>query len=327
MIRPSPELLAVSRRWHDAVPGRDGKQLQSLLQNFLSDSDYLRFVGTADGELWSGAPVRKAIGAFFDVIPPGTRGEETFAEAFEADGVGWSCFTHRIWFGHRPDDPVEMRTTLVFVLEDGAWKIVQRHASVPTPNMDLMGTEQTAIADLVAAAQEGFALGQREGFASVMFTDIVNSSRLASAMGDRLWTAEIARHFATLRKIVEEGGGQFVKSLGDGTMSSFGSASQALRAAKEIQLATTKDIDGPDIALRIGLHTGDVVQSDEDFFGSVVNKAARITAVAGPGEVAASDVTRATLGDMAEFAFAGPQTVKLRGFAGDHVLYKLEWQT
>lgn len=320
MIQPSPELLAVSRRWHRAILNGNAKELP----NFLSDRDYLRFVGTAEGELWSGAPVRKAIGDFFAAIPSGTHGEETFAEAFEGDGIGWSCFTHRIRFGHNPDDPVEIRTTLIFALEDGAWKIVQRHASVPIPNVELMGTEQSAIADLVKAAQDGFTLGQREGLASVMFTDIVNSSRLASAMGDRLWSAEMTRHFAALRGIVEAGGGQFVKSLGDGTMSSFPSVRAALRAAARMQEAMQADTDGPAIQLRIGIHTGEVVQTEEDFFGTVVNKAARVAATAGAGEIAVSEETHGLAGTGAGFRFRDPVRVALKGFEGEHLIYRLE---
>ncbi len=319
MIRPSPEILAVSRRWYNAVPHDE-----NVLRNLLSDRNHLRFVGTADGEVWSGGAVRDGIGEFFGVIPAVLKYEETFAEAYENGETGWSCFTHDIVFANQPDRPFCFRTTLIFALEDGAWKIVQRHASVPISNMELMKTEQTAIADLVAAAQEGFALDQREGLATIMFTDIVNSSGLAAAMGDRLWTAEIARHFGTLRDIIEGGGGQFVKSLGDGTMSSFPAPNQALQAAQSI-LRTIAQSDGPAISLRIGIHSGDVVQSEDDFFGTVVNKAARIAAMAEPGTILVSDATRA-LGEASDMRFGPPETVSLRGLEGEHQIHRLEWR-
>ena len=318
MIKPSPELLAVSRRWIDAIQHKR----ENEIRNILSDHGHLRFVGTGDGELWAGDVVREGIGAFFRAIPPLIKHTETFAEAFENGETGWSCLTHELVFAEQPDRTHYVRTTLIFALEDGVWKIVHRHGSVPTPNVDFIGTEQNAIADLVAAARQGFSLDQREGFASIMFTDIVNSSRLASVMGDRLWSSEVSRHFSTLRKSIEESHGQFVKSLGDGTMSSFAEPAQALHAAQAIMKAT-ENSDGPAIALRIGVHTGNVVQTNDDFFGTVVNKAARIAALAAPGEIRVSDATREMVGKVRQYRFADTVSVKLAGLEGEHIVHRL----
>lgn len=318
MSRPSPEVLAVSRRWIDAIQFRRGTELRNL----LSDRDHLRFVGTGEGELWSGNAVRDGIGEFFGSNPDFLKHEETFAEAYENGDTGWSCLTHDITLVNQPDRTFHVRTTLILALEDGVWRIVHRHGSVPIPNVEFVGHEQAAIADLVSAAREGFALDQREGHASIMFTDIVNSSRLASVMGDRLWSSEVARHFKALRSCIEAAGGQFVKSLGDGTMSSFPEPAAALRAARSI-LETTEKSDGPAIALRIGIHTGPVVQTSDDFFGSVVNKAARITALAAPGEIRISDATRAQTGDAGSFRFLEEISVPLEGFEGEHIVYRV----
>ena len=319
MIRPSLELLAVSRRWIDAIQYRR----QNELSNLLSDQSHLRFVGTGEDELWAGEAVRKGVGKFFGAIPPLLKHNETFAEAYENGETGWSCFVHELVFVDQPERTFCVRTTLIFALEDGVWKIVHRHGSVPIPNIEFTGVEQNAIADLVAVAQENFSLDQRDGFASIMFTDIVNSSRLASVMGDRLWSSEIARHFGALRKCIEASEGQFVKSLGDGTMSSFPEPARALHAARAI-LQATRQSEGPAIALRIGIHTGNVVQTQDDFFGTVVNKAARITALAAPGEIQVSEATRRMLGDSRDFRFASATSVQLEGFEGEHLIHRLE---
>ena len=318
MTRPSPEVLAVSRRWMDAV----WSKRKNEMRNLLSDRDHLRFVGTAEDELWAGDVVREGIGEFFGVIPQFLKHDETFAEAYENGETGWSCFTHDVVFVDQPDRTFHVRNTLILALEDGVWKIVHRHGSVPIPNIEFTGTEQNAIADLVAAAQKDFSLNQQTGFASIMFTDIVNSSRIASAMGDRLWSSEIARHFTELRKIIEDADGQFVKSLGDGTMSSFPEPAQALRAAQTILQATGQS-DGPAIALRIGIHTGNVVQTSDDFFGTVVNKAARIAALAAPGEIRVSDATHKIVGETHDFRFTNMTSVQLEGFEGEHIIYGL----
>ena len=321
MTTPSPELLAVSRRWYDAIVTRH----PSELQNFLSPGAHLRFVGSAEDEHWLGPAVRQAIGDHFHEVPELIRKEELEGEAFENGAVGWSFFAHRFWFENRPDTPVTFRTTLVFTLEDGSWKIIQRHASVPTPNEVIIGNEHKAIQALSEAALQGFALGQREGLASVMFTDIVDSSTLANALGDQVWSARIGDHFARLRRVVETHDGQFVKSLGDGTLSSFSSAKAALSAATEIQQAMARQSAEPHLQLRIGIHTGDVVQSDDDFFGNVVNKAARITAIAAPGEIRVSDITRAMVGGASGFTFSAPLLSPLKGFEGEHATHALDW--
>ena len=193
-------------------------------------------------------------------------------------------------------------------------------------NMEFTGTEQTAIADLVEAAKEGFALDQTEGLASIMFTDIVGSSALASTVGDRGWSDIIGQHFAQLREIIEHHDGQFVKSLGDGAMSSFASAHQALKAATAIQSALRERRQEPRLAVRIGLHTGDVVQSEDDFFGSVVNKAARITSRSGSGEIWVSDATKLMIGETSTFRFSNSKTVMLKGFEDEHLIHRLEDQ-
>lgn len=322
MITKSPELLAISRRWYTAVVTRS----ETELRNFLSEGSELRFVGSAEGELWLGPAVREGIGKHFNEVPGVLKKEELIGEAFETGTTGWSFFAHRFWFEEIPE-PFEFRTTLIFTLKNGSWKIIHRHASLPTPNETSIGHKHAAIQNLLEAAQDGFKLGQTEGLASIMFTDIVNSSPIASAIGDREWSGIVATHFDDLRVAIEAQGGQFVKSLGDGTMSSFASARSALTAAKIIQERLTIQVKEPKINLRIGIHTGDVVHSGEDFFGTVVNKAARITAVAGAGEIYLSDITQAVVGSGPDFAFSAPTTVTLKGLEGDHRVVFLKWNS
>ena len=322
MIAASPELMAVARRWFRLVRNRDF----SALPDLLSQSEALRFIGTSDGESYDGAAVRAGIADYLGEIPGFVDFVETEAEAFECGDTGWAAFTHRITFENRPDVPMTYRNTLVFVLEKGSWKIVQRHGSNPVANIEVLGTPQLAIQALIDAAQQGFALDQREGLASVMFTDIAGSSALAAALGDRAWSPIVTRHFAEVRRNVEAAGGQFVKSLGDGTLSSFPSARAALGAAGDLQRALAARTTEPHLAVRIGLHTGDVVQTQDDFFGNVVNKAARITAMAEPATVLVSDVTRAMVGGDTGYGFTDMGRIELKGLGGDHRIFRLDWR-
>ncbi|WP_241484059.1 adenylate/guanylate cyclase domain-containing protein [Ruegeria sp. ANG-R] len=322
-MTPSSELLAVSRRWFKT--NLEGGQYTP--RNFLSDSDFLRLLGTAPGENWSGDDVREAAAEFFQETPDVLHYEESFAEAFEDGDIGWSLFIHKVTWAGRADRPVEIRDTLIFYLEDGSWRIIHRHGSVPMANQEMMGKEQTGIAELAEAARHGTSIEQTEGLASIMFTDVVASSVLANTLGDRAWSAKVNSHFKKLRQIIESSGGQFVKSLGDGTMSSFSSARSALSAAAEIQQTLAQESEEPRLAARIGIHAGDVVQASEDFFGTVVNVAARIAAEADRGEIFVSDVTRWLVGDDPELRFETLGSYDLQGQPERSVLHSLDWRS
>jgi len=322
MIRPSPELLAVSRRWFEAIRTKN----IGALRDYLSTADELRFIGTGENEFWNGRAVRDGISGFFKELPAPEVWEELEGEAYENGESGWSSFVHKIQFAGLANADIH-RTVLVFVLERGAWKIVNRHASVSVPNIDLVGTEQLAIQQLVDAVREdGPELTQTEGLASVLFTDIEGSTALAEALGDQRWSVLIDSHFQIVAGIVQKHRGQFVKSLGDGTLSIFPSANEALMAALKIQEAVAAAPEEPRLGLRIGIHTGDVVQSRGDFFGTVVNKAARITTAASASEILVSDVTRAMVGGTTVFRFTDTVSKQFRGLEGQHVIHRLEWQ-
>lgn len=321
MIRPSPELLAVARRWYRAIRERDG----ATMRNLLSESEHLRFMGTARDELWSGQVVREGVVDHYNEMPAVLKSEELHAEAFESGEIGWALFDGLHYFEGLAE-PRQIRATLIFAIESGSWKIIQRHTSIPIPNQQVFGYEHKAFDALVAAAREGFKVDQTEGMATIMFTDIANSSRLAEALGDRIWAGAVRAHLDLVAEIIRENGGQLVKSLGDGTMSSFSSAASALRAATQIQRRNRATGREPRLRVRIGVHSGDVIQTADDFFGTVVNKAARIASAAGPGEILASDATRLMAGPD-RFAFETGQTAALRGLPGDHLVHHLAWRT
>lgn len=320
MIRPSPEIEAMARRWFEAGGNRDADTLRHL----LSEDDRLRFVGTSTDELWTGQGVREGIAAHYQEMPALISRETISLDAFENGTIGWAFALQNYQFAGQPE-PLAFCATLIFTLEHGSWKIIHRHTSIPRSNTELFGREHHAIADLVEAARNGFRLDQREGLATVMFTDIVNSSRIADLVGNRIWASRIADHLDRVAEVIAEHGGQLVKSLGDGSMSSFPSAGAALRAAIAVQQGNAADTVEPRLDMRVGLHTGDVIQTKDDFFGTVVNKAARIAAAAEPGTIRVSEASRIMVGQGGDLAFSNPVNVSLKGLEGDHLLYRLEW--
>jgi len=319
MIVPSPELVSVIRRWNEAMRRKD----RSTLTNMLSTSDYLCYQGSAEGETWGGRVLRDGFGAHASEIPE-FDWEETSLDAYEHGDVGWAHCLANLRFRSN-GKLVPCRFTFVLVLEDGMWRIVQMHSSNGFPNMEKMGVEQTALDALIQAARENFTLDQREGMASVMFSDIVNSTALANAMGDALWVRTVRHHLAFVEKLVTDAGGQMIKSLGDGTMSTFSSARVALKVAQKIQRENAALTREPSLQLRIGLHSGDLIQTKDDFFGSVVNKAARIANAASPGEIRVSEATSLMAGADPDLSQVDPIDTELRGFPGTHMLFRLDW--
>lgn len=320
-LRPSAELIAVINRWQKAVQTRNA----GALANMLTHHAALRYVGSAEGEVWSGDHLREGFVAHVGEIPDFRYEEPIFVEAFECGPCGWGLWTGTLRFASDAS-PSFNRFTFVFVLEDGVWRIAQMHCSNPIPNMEKMGVEHRAMEELAARARAGFSLSQKKGRATILFTDVIGSTELAAEFGDDRWTGLIEAHFTMLRDIVAEHGGEFVKSLGDGAMSSFPDAAAALRAVAAIQRSVSGANGGADLRLRAGLHCGDVIQTRDDFFGTVVNKAARIAAVAEVGEARVSDEVRIeVVGDDA-FAFDAPALFRLKGFDKDALTHLFDWR-
>jgi adenylate cyclase len=320
-FKPSPELAAITNRWLTSFAQGDG----DAVANLLSASPALTYVGSAENETWCGDEVRLGFAAYTQALPR-FNPTETTTVAFERGPVGWAHWTATT-FAPETGMSAKFRCTFVFSLERGVWRVVHVHNSNPVTNLEALGYEQSNFDDLISAARASRPKIGHTGMASVMFTDIAGSSTIAETVGDDLWAATIQRHLDMATTVIDENGGALVKSLGDGTMSTFPTARAAMMAAQVLQSRTASVTSEPQLRLRIGIHTGDVVQSGDDFFGTVVNKAARVAAVASPDEIRVSDATRIMVGGAHEFAFGDPATVPLKGLEGEHLIYRLDWRT
>ena len=151
---------------------------------------------------------------------------------------------------------------------------------------------------------------------AVMFTDIVGSTERASAMGDAHWKALLDRHDNVIDHEVHRRSGRVVKSTGDGVLVTFPSAENALRAASALR----SRLEEEGLGVRIGIHIGDVERHGDDLAGLGVQFAARVVALAKPGEIlVTASVPLATLGAGHSFEPRGSHT--LRGTPGDWDLY------
>jgi class 3 adenylate cyclase len=160
----------------------------------------------------------------------------------------------------------------------------------------------------------------------LMFTDIVDSTRLAETLGDAAWEGVIRWHDRTLRVAAAEQGGEEVKARGDGFFLAFADADRAIEAAVAIQrrLAEQRRSQGFAPAVRIGIHQAQVNRVGLDYVGTGVNQASRIEAAAGGDEILVSATTFA--GARHSFAEAGRRTVELKGLSAPVEVVSIAWR-
>lgn len=167
-----------------------------------------------------------------------------------------------------------------------------------------------------------------QGLAIILFTDVEGSTALTERLGDEAARELLRAHEEIVRHQLQRHGGVEVKTMGDGFMTSFSSASSALECAIELQRAlAAKSREHADTALRmrVGLNAGEPIAEGDDLFGTAVNLAARIAAEAGAGEILASDVVR-QLAAGKGFLFVDRGEAALRGFEEPVRLYEVGWQ-
>jgi len=124
--------------------------------------------------------------------------------------------------------------------------------------------------------------------ATVLFTDIVESTDRARELGDTEWTALLAQHHATVRAVLAQYRGREIDTTGDGFLAAFDGPARGIRCAQAILEA----LDGIGLQARSGLHTGEVEVVGDDIAGIAVHIGARVAAAAGPGEVLVSSTVR-----------------------------------
>lgn len=167
------------------------------------------------------------------------------------------------------------------------------------------------------------------GTITIVFSDIESSTQRATSMGDAAWMKVLSAHNGIIERHVKKWQGTVVKNQGDGFMLTFGGARRALRAMIDVQRDLNQfALDNPDkgVRVRVGVHTGEVIAEDGDIFGKHVMLAARVGGLANGGEILVSSIVREIAGARGDLTFGEPQTVALKGIAGDHVVYPLCWE-
>jgi class 3 adenylate cyclase len=155
--------------------------------------------------------------------------------------------------------------------------------------------------------------------ASILFTDIVNSTATAQQLGDTRWLELVAAHNERVQFVLNRYSGRLIKTTGDGVLAFFDGAERAVRAATALhkELAVLK------IELRAGIHTGEVELVPGDVRGVAVHAAARIMALAASGETLVSGTTRELL-DVTGLEFEDRGSHQFKGLPGERAVFALK---
>jgi pimeloyl-ACP methyl ester carboxylesterase len=152
--------------------------------------------------------------------------------------------------------------------------------------------------------------------ATVMFTDVVCSTERAAQLGDARWREILAAHHQAVRRELARFRGREVKTLGDGFLVTFDGPARAVECGRAIISCAGED----GLEVRVGVHCGEIELIGEDVGGIAVHIAARIGAIAGPGEVLVSGTVKDLVaGSHLQFEDRGSKT--LRGVEGDWRLF------
>jgi class 3 adenylate cyclase len=194
-----------------------------------------------------------------------------------------------------------------------AYEIPPRHDAWVVGDEPFVTVEWTS-SRVVGVAAEG--PGSRV-LATVLFTDIVNSTGVLERIGDVAWREVLLTHNARMREVINTFRGHEVTTTGDGFLVVFDGATNAVRCGA----AMVRAAEPLGIQIRVGIHTGEVEFIADNVRGVAVHAAARVLSVAGPSEVVVSDTTHGLLeGSGLSFEDAGLHSLK--GLSGQRRLFR-----
>lgn len=164
------------------------------------------------------------------------------------------------------------------------------------------------------------------GLRTIAFTDIVGSTDRIGELGDIVAMESVLAHDELVREHVSECGGREVDHTGDGLMLAFDSVAAALTCSISVMRSVRAlDPDDPlSFGLRVGMAAGEPVARDDRLFGAAVNLAARVCAVAAPGEILVAGSIR-ELAAGKGYVFADRGESELKGFGDSVRLFAVPW--
>jgi eukaryotic-like serine/threonine-protein kinase len=214
--------------------------------------------------------------------------------------------------------------------EMGMRLMIERALALRLEAQGLAAVDVTTSIDTVISAVESerpdiSSFASADGTVTILFSDIENSTLMTERLGDERWLAVLRTHNAVFREHVRAYGGYEVKNQGDGFMLVFPDPTRALECAVAIQSALAEQAqDTERVRVRMGLHAGEAIREEGDFFGRSVILAARIAAQAGGGEILVSSSLKERAGEC-DVSFGIGRELELKGLAGTHEVFSASW--
>ena len=208
-------------------------------------------------------------------------------------------------------------------MDDGTVLVIGKGDAYEIPpghDVRVVGDESFDAVEFNSAQAFGLSpdeLGERV-LATILFSDIVGSTAMLSRLGDRAWMQLLHEHNLRIRAAIDRYRGREIGSAGDGFLALFDGAAKAVRAAERMD-PSMADLG---IRVRVGVHTGEVEIRGGQARGVAVHAAARVAALAGPGEVLVSGTTRDLL-DGSDVAFDARGEHELKGLRGARAIFAL----
>jgi class 3 adenylate cyclase len=226
--------------------------------------------------------------------------------------------------------PTISAPTIVINRRDSGFAAASRYAArhiagakyVELPGSDLFFTGETG--PMLDAIEE-FLTGRLHPpdvgrvLATVLFTDVVGSTKRAAQLGDRRWRDVLANHDTAVRSELERFRGREIKTIGDGFLATFDGPGRAIRCTCAIQDA----LRSLDIDVRAGLHTGEVELVGDDIAGIAVHIGQRVSGLAAAGEVLVSSTVKDLVAGS-DFVFVDRGAHELKGVPGSWKLFAVE---
>jgi class 3 adenylate cyclase len=191
---------------------------------------------------------------------------------------------------------------------------------------------QLSSIDVIASALEPVmpAVGRMsspDGAVTLMLGDLVDAPAAAQQLGQDRWDQFIRDHHLLVQRIVAGHDGQVVKFEADGFIASFNSAHGGLYAALELQRTFSgTTLDGLNLSMRLGLHSGFVIANPDELLGRNVVLGARIAASAKAGEILVSSTLRQYTESDPSFSFELHGEYHFKGVLGEHEVYSVPWR-
>jgi class 3 adenylate cyclase len=272
-------------------------------------------------------------GLMIDLFAPSVAGDERLRRAWaryerQAASPGATMATVRMLYGSdvRAILPaIEVPTLVIHRADAREFKAEHgRYLAEHIPGAKYV--ELPGIDNLIWAGDQDAILGEIQDFvtgvrpaavsrrvlATVLFTDIVGSTKAAAAMGDDSWQRLLDDHYRVIRRQLDRFGGQEIKTVGDGIVATFDGPARAVRCAAGIR----DGVRELGLEIRAGLHTGEIEVEPNDIAGLAVHIAARISAMAGAGELLVSSTVKDLVAGSG-LVFEDRGTHELKGVPGE----------